>query len=125
MITRFRSTTIDYSSGSGSPKTVGAIYLLGFVLIGPLLGEVSRPRDVVVPTLEQVFVVAPVVALLWAWRRSSSLRVHREPIGRLLRSDASLTEAPLDRSSRARDSMALTTRSASLPTPRSNEDDPA
>lgn len=51
---------------------MGAMYLLSLVLIEPLLGDVSRPRDFVVPLLEQVLVVLPVALLVWRWRRSRS-----------------------------------------------------
>lgn len=47
---------------------MGVMYLLAVIVITPLLDEISRPRDFVVPALEQLLVMLPLVVLVWRWR---------------------------------------------------------
>lgn len=45
---------------------MGLMYLLGILVVTPLVGQVSQARDLLVPILEQALYLVPVVPVVWA-----------------------------------------------------------
>jgi RsiW-degrading membrane proteinase PrsW (M82 family) len=55
---------------------MAVMYVLSSVVVTPLVGQRSRPRDFVVPTLEQVLYLVPLIPVVWA-----QVRRRGQPVG--------------------------------------------